>query len=96
MDLVLGLVSLVIPVPRNERDSVRAGGIFLGVETRHAEKLSPGMRALMILGGASMMIAGKVRNRRSCRVRAVLMEAGLHPETGPGKLASEVLAPPSN
>jgi len=40
VDLVLGLVSLVIPVPRNERDSLRAGGIFLGVETRHGKALS--------------------------------------------------------
>ena len=60
--LVLGIVSLVIPIPQNGRGSVRAGGISLGVGTRHAEKLSPGISALMILGGAGMMIAGKVRN----------------------------------
>jgi len=54
--LVLGLVSLVVPIPRRERDSVKAAGISIGVETRHQEKLSP------VLGGAGMMIARKVRS----------------------------------
>ena len=59
--LVLGIVSLVVPIPHTEGDSVRAGGISIGVETRHEEKLSPVMSALMILGGAGMMIEGKAR-----------------------------------
>jgi hypothetical protein len=60
--LVLGLVSLVAPIPRTERDSVKAAGISIGVETRHQEKLSPVVSAIMILGGAGIMIAGKVRS----------------------------------
>jgi len=60
--LVLGLVSLVVPIPRTERDSVKAAGISIGVETRHQEKLSPVVSAIMILGGAGMMIARKVRS----------------------------------
>ena len=60
--LVLGLVSLVVPIPRTERDSVQAAGISFGVETRRQEKLSPVVSAIMILGGAGMMIAGKVRS----------------------------------
>ena len=60
--LVLGIVSLVVPIPRNERDSVKLGGISVGVETRHEEKLSPVMSALMILGGAGMMIAAKAKS----------------------------------
>jgi hypothetical protein len=59
--LVLGLVSLVVPVPSTERDTVKAGGISIGVETRRQEKLSPVVSAIMILGGAGMMIAGKRR-----------------------------------
>ena len=59
--LVLGFVSLVVPIPRNERESVHAGGISIGIETRHEEKVSPMVSAMMILGGAGMMIAGKVR-----------------------------------
>jgi hypothetical protein len=60
--LVLGLVSLVVPIPRTQRDSVKAAGISIGVETRRQEKLSPVVSAIMILGGAGMMIAGKVRS----------------------------------
>ncbi len=60
--LVLGLVSLAVPIPRTERNSVKAAGISIGVETRRQEKLSPVVSAIMILGGAGMMIAGKVRS----------------------------------
>ena len=57
--LALGLVSLVVPIPRTEQDSVKAAGISIGVETRRQEKLSPVVSAIMTLGGAGMMIAGK-------------------------------------
>jgi hypothetical protein len=61
--LVLGLVSLVVPIPRTERDGFQAGGISIGVETRHSERLSPLVSAILILCGAGMMIAQKVRSR---------------------------------
>ena len=57
--LILGVVSLVVPIPRNERDGVNVGGVSIGVETRHDEKVSPIVSAVMILGGAGLMIAGK-------------------------------------
>jgi hypothetical protein len=57
--LILGIVSLVVPIPRNERDGVNVGGVSIGVETRHDEKVSPIVSAVMILGGAGLMIAGK-------------------------------------
>jgi hypothetical protein len=59
--LILGLVSLVVPIPSTERTGVKAGGISLGVETQHEEKVSPLVSAVLILGGAGMMIAGKVK-----------------------------------
>ena len=57
--LILGLVSLVVPIPRNEREGFQAGGISIGVETRHSERVSPIVGGVMILAGAGMMIAGK-------------------------------------
>ncbi len=57
--LILGIVSLVVPIPRNEREGIKAGGISIGVETRHEEKVPPLVSAVMILGGAGMMIVGK-------------------------------------
>ena len=49
--LVLGIVSLVVPIPHNEREGVKVGGLSIGVETRHEEKVSPFVSAVLILGG---------------------------------------------
>jgi len=57
--LILGLVSFVVPVPTREREGVRIGGVSIGVETKHDEKVSPILSAVMVLSGAGMMIAGK-------------------------------------
>jgi len=59
--LVLGGLSLVIPIPRSEHAGIQAGGIHMGVETNYSEKVSPIVSAVMILGGAGLMIAGKQR-----------------------------------
>ena len=60
--LVLGMVSLVVPFPRNQREGFNAGGVSVGVETRHEEKVSPLVSAVMILGGAGTMVAGKKKS----------------------------------
>jgi hypothetical protein len=60
--LILGIASLVVPIPRNEREGFKAGGVSVGIETRHDEKVSPIVSAVMILGGAGLLIAGKRRS----------------------------------
>ncbi len=60
--LILGLVSLVVPIPHNEQEGIKAGGVSIGVQTRHDEKVSPIVSAVMILGGAGMMVAGKMKS----------------------------------
>ncbi len=59
--LVLGILSLVVPIPHKEREGFSAGGISMGVETQHSQTVSPIISTVMILGGAGMMIAGKSR-----------------------------------
>ena len=59
--LVLGVLSLLVPIPHKEREGFSAGGISMGVETQHSQTVSPIISAVMILGGAGMMIAGKSR-----------------------------------
>jgi hypothetical protein len=59
--LILGIVSLVVPIPRNDREGFKAGGVSFNVETRHEEKVSPFVSAVMILGGVGMLVAGKTR-----------------------------------
>jgi len=60
--LILGFASLVVPIPSNERQGVEAGGVSIGVEVQTEEKVSPILSAVMILGGAGLMIAGKGRS----------------------------------
>ena len=60
--LILGVVSLLVPIPRQEREGFQAGNISIGVETRHSEKISPIGSGVMILAGAGLMIAGKLRS----------------------------------
>ena len=59
--LILGIASLVVPIPRNEREGFKAGGLSVGIETQHQEKVSPIVSAAMILCGAGLLIAGKRR-----------------------------------
>lgn len=61
--LVVGLVSLALPIPRTDRDSVEAAGIRINVETRHQDKILPVVSAFMILSGACMMMAGQVKRQ---------------------------------
>ena len=59
--LILGFASLLVPIPRNERQGIQAGDVSIGVTTQTEEKVSPIVSAVMILGGAGLMIAGKGR-----------------------------------
>ncbi len=56
--LVLGIASLFVPIPRNETEGLRAGGFQIGVQVRHNKRVSLIVSAVLILGGAGMMIAG--------------------------------------
>ena len=57
--LILGVVSLVVPIPQSEKEGISVGGVSLGVVTRHDEKVHPALSAVMILGGLGAMAAGK-------------------------------------
>ena len=60
--LILGLISLVVPIPHREKSGVAIGGLSLGVETRHEDKVPPVISAVMILGGIGSIVAGKGRS----------------------------------
>jgi hypothetical protein len=57
--LALGLVSLVVPLPHNDREGLSLGSVSVGVETRSSRPASPIVGAAMILGGAGLMVAGR-------------------------------------
>lgn len=59
--LALGIVSLLVPIPSTQKDGFTVGGMSIGVETQHSEKAPPIVSAAMILGGAGLMIAMRVK-----------------------------------
>lgn len=61
--LILGIASLFIPIPQKDRAGIEVGGVSLGVETSHREKVSPIVSGLMIVAGAALMIAGQRKAR---------------------------------
>jgi hypothetical protein len=61
--LVLGIASLFVPIPHTEKEGVKVGGASIGIETRHEEKVSPIISAVLIVAGAGMMVMGKKASR---------------------------------
>jgi hypothetical protein len=59
--LILGIASLFVPIPHTENHGIKAGDVNIGVQTRENERVSPVISAVLILGGAGMMIAGHRR-----------------------------------
>ena len=56
--VVLGIASLVVPIPHTETEGIKAGNINLGVQTSHSERVSPIISAVLIAGGIALAIAG--------------------------------------
>jgi hypothetical protein len=61
--VVLGIASLVVPIPRTETESIKVGKTNLGVQTSHSERVSPMISIVLIAGGIALSIAGaRARN----------------------------------
>ncbi len=56
--VVLGIASLVVPIPRSETQGLRVGDTHIGVQTSHSERVSPIISAVLIAGGIALAIAG--------------------------------------
>ena len=56
--VVLGIASLVVPIPRTETQGIKAGDINIGVQTSHSERVSPIISVVLIAGGIALAIAG--------------------------------------
>jgi hypothetical protein len=59
--LILGVLSLFVPIPHRERNDLKVGDVSIGITTRQDEKVSPFVSAVMILGGAGMLVAARSR-----------------------------------
>jgi hypothetical protein len=56
--VVLGIASLVVPIPRSETQGIKVGDANIGVQTSHSERVSPIISAVLIAGGIALAIAG--------------------------------------
>jgi hypothetical protein len=59
--VVLGVLSLFVPIPRNESHGAKIGDLKIGVEVHHNERVSPIASALLMLGGVGAMVAASRR-----------------------------------
>jgi len=61
--IVLGIASLVVPIPHSDTEGIKAGGMSIGVQTSHSERVSPIISVVLIVGGIALTIAGaRTRN----------------------------------
>jgi di/tricarboxylate transporter len=56
--LLLGVLALLVPVPRREDHSVKIGDTKIGVETQTSEKLPPGVGIVLLAGGVLALVLG--------------------------------------
>jgi hypothetical protein len=56
--IVLGIASLVVPIPSSEKQGIKIGETNIGVQTSHSERVSPIISAVLIAGGIALAIAG--------------------------------------
>ena len=56
--VVLGIASLVVPIPHTETEGIKVGNTNLGVQTSHSERVSPVISIVLIAGGIALSIAG--------------------------------------
>lgn len=62
--IVLGIASLVVPIPSSEKQGIKVGDMNIGVQTSHSEKVSHVISAVLMAGGIALAIAG-ARTRSS-------------------------------
>lgn len=56
--LVLGVLSLVVPVPHRERHGVKFGDAKISVETENSDKLPPAAGIVLLAGGVVALVLG--------------------------------------
>jgi hypothetical protein len=55
---ILGIASLIVPIPHSETHGIKAGDMNIGVQTTSSERVSPIVSTVLIAGGIALAIAG--------------------------------------
>jgi hypothetical protein len=56
--VVLGIVSLIVPLPHTETEGIKVGNTNFGVQTSHSQRVSPIVSIVLIAGGIALSMAG--------------------------------------
>jgi hypothetical protein len=56
--IVLGIASLIVPIPHTETEGIKVGKTNLGIQTSHSERVSPIISVVLIVGGIALSLAG--------------------------------------
>lgn len=56
--IVLGIASLIVPIPHTQTEGIKVGNTNLGVQTSHSERVSPIVSIVLIAGGIALSMAG--------------------------------------
>jgi hypothetical protein len=59
--LGLGVLSLFVPIPSRDDAWVRVADLSAGITAPRGENTSLAMSAVIVMGGAAMLIAGRIR-----------------------------------
>jgi len=58
--LIMGILTIFVPIPQRERHAIKVGDVSLGVVTQNDEKVPIAVSAVMILGGlGAMALSGR-------------------------------------
>lgn len=60
--LILGVASLVVPIPHSENHGIKVGDASIGVQTTDSERVSPIISGVLIIGGLGMLLAGRSKS----------------------------------
>ena len=56
--VVLGIASLMVPLPHTQTEGIKVGSANFGVQTSHSERVPPVISIVLIAGGIALSIAG--------------------------------------
>ena len=56
--LALGVLALVVPIPRRESHGVKIDNTKIGIQTETREKVPPAVGIVLIAGGALALVLG--------------------------------------
>jgi nucleoside recognition membrane protein YjiH len=63
---VLGIASFFVPFPQRESQTLRAGGMSMGIQTTHSQTLPATASVVMMVGGLLLAAAGGLfRNNKA-------------------------------